>query len=167
MKCLTRSLRTTRSETGGGAIAEFGPALFILFVIVLLPMVGLFTFVDAAGIIYFATSTAARSAGSANTKSEAEQAMKGAANQIIGGPMGAFANLTPSNADGMELTVLQVNLDSEAVSPFAPPVDTDKNFYEFQVTSNYSTKPLFYPGPPIPLTFQSSSHVEHPEGLGQ
>jgi hypothetical protein len=154
--------------TGQGSIGEFAPAMFILFVIVFLPLIGLLTFVDGAATLYFATAQAARAAGPSNTEANAVANMNAAADTLLGGPLGAFARLSPADHTGMSLTVLEVSIANQTTSNYNPlngAPDTTKNFYEFQVTSNYTCAPFFFPGKPIPLSFSSSCNVEHPEGL--
>src|SRR5262249_31804339 len=146
-----------------------GPVMFIFFVVILLPLMGLFTFVEGVTTIAFATNIAARNCGTATTRSGAIANMNATADQIIGGPFGRFAGLTPADHTGMQLVVLQVPVTSGAKQEFVgsspvPTIDTANNFYEYQVRSTYGVKPLFVPKT-IDMKWMSASHVEHPNGL--
>jgi hypothetical protein len=162
-----RTLRR-RSERAG-ALAEFGPVLFIFFIIVLLPLMGLFTFIDGVATVAFATSVAARECGTATTRAQAIANMQAAADKIIGGPLGKFAKISPSDSSGMSLFVLEIPVGTgsrteyEGTNQIAN-IDTNSNFYEYQVRSKYEVTPLFVPKA-FEINWASASHVEHPNGL--
>src|SRR3990167_1355551 len=102
----------TRSLSGSSA-SEFGPALFILFVIVLLPMLSLITFIAGVATVYFATNYAAREAGTSTTRFLARQNMRKARDQIIDGPFGKFCNMVPVGGDqdkGMTFRIVDVSM---------------------------------------------------------
>ncbi len=162
-QCKTRSQKAS-------ALTEFGPVLFILFIVILLPLMGLFTFVCGVTTIAFATNVAARDCGTASTRSAAILNMKSIANRIIGGPFGKFSGLTPSDDSGMQLVVLEIGVTSGGgktefvgTAPITN-INTTDNFYEYQVRSTYGVKPLFIPKS-IQMNWVSASHVEHPNGL--
>ncbi len=176
MKNVRRSTWLLRGEVGSGAIAEFGPAMLIFVVIVLLPLIGMLTLADGVGTLYFATAQAARAAGPSNSSTEAVSNMRNMAKAIIGGPLGAFARIDPANESGMSIKILRLAVNGSTVEPFGPLlplpsaswIDTGKYFYEYQVTATgYTVSPLFWPGRAVPFTFTSSCTVEHPEGLSQ
>jgi hypothetical protein len=139
--------------------------MFILFVVLLLPLIGLFSLISGVGTIYFATSSAARAAAPATTSADAQTLMASTAHNIMGGGLGAFARVNPADESGMTLSVLQVKLSDQSVSAYTSPVDTSTYFYEYQVQSQYTVSPLFWIGSPIPFSFTVCANVEHPEGL--
>ena len=162
----------TRSLSGSSA-SEFGPALFILFVIVLLPMLSLITFIAGVATVYFATNYAAREAGTSTTRFLARQNMYAARDQIINGPFGKFCNMVADGGDddkGMELRTVRVGiLAGSEDKPFAGTfpqnqVNSSNHFFQYKVVSTYKVKPLFYPGE-IPVQFNSTIAVEHREGI--
>lgn len=159
--------RSHTSSNKGTAVSELAPAILILFVIVLFPFVSFFSFIDGAATVYFVTQCAVRAAAAAPDMGVASNRVRETASRIIDGPLGSFTNLTPKGAAGIRLTVFQSSLTDQTVKPFEFPVDTSKYTYQYHVISDYSIKPIFYPGSPIPIHFESSSHVEHPEGLPQ
>lgn len=179
MKHHTGDVRSSSRKCQGSSIAEFGPALFVLLIVVFLPLIGLCSLAEGAATVYFATARSVREAGAANTFSDADTRMRATANQIIGA-FGGFAGLSPMDAgtaggqNGMQMTVLEVPTsgDHDAIDkgrggPGSHLVaNTNNNFYELQVTSNYTVRPLFWPGQPLPMKFTASCTVEHPEGLG-
>lgn len=68
----------------------------------------------------------------------------------------------------MQIKILQLDAQSQAVSDFTPPVDTNKYFYHYQVkATGYTIAPIFWIGSPFPMQFVSACNVEHPEGLEQ
>ena len=157
----------SRNETGS-SIAEFGPAMFILLVLIVPFFIAMLSYLDGAVTLYLATGAAARAAGPANTLTEAKTNVTNAATQVISGPLGAFARITPNDATGMKLKVVQVEVATQSSTDFAKPVDTSKYFYQFQVsTQGYGIAPLFWMGGAFPIQFTSSCAVEHPDGLTQ
>lgn len=152
-----------------GALAEFGPVMFIFFVVIFLPLMGLFTFIEGVTTIAFATNIAAREAGTASSRTTAIANMNSVGDRLIGGPFGRFAGLTPADHNGMKLFVLQVPVAGGSKQEFegtnqVPTINTNDNFYEYQVRSTYDVKPLFIPKS-IPMSWASAAHVEHPNGL--
>lgn len=148
-------------------MAEFAPALFILFVVVLLPLISIFSYIDATATLYFATSAAARAAAAAPNIDIAASKIKEKSTGIIGGPLGSFANLSPRDGSGMKLTIIQISIADKQIVPFQMPIDTNKFMYEYHVSAKYAASPIFYPGQPIGMQCEASSFVEHPEGLSR
>lgn len=165
-----QQLRTSK----GGSIAEFGPVLFILLVVVFLPLVGFFSFASGCATLYFATITASRNAMPALTGTDAMTNTTNTFNQIISGPFGTFGGIgTSTNSPALSLVTRSVTT-GDTVSetpgtgskPFAGvSVNSTNNFYQYKVTSTNTIKPLFYPGGPITMSFTDIVTVEHPEGL--
>ncbi len=175
MRAIKRTSPERRGEHGG-VIAEFGPAVWILLIFIILPLVCLFSFLDGFATITLAVNAAARAAGPATTRSQAITNMQATGNQIISGPFGAFANLTPRDASALTITVLRVAQDNSNSTNFSGTaaiptdgsgrIDSTNFFYEYQVTGNYKINPIFFPSLfPNTMQFTSSSHCEHPDGL--
>jgi hypothetical protein len=181
MKCGAKTMR----RQDGSSIAEFGPVLFIFFVIVFFPLLGFFSFVDGVATIALAANAAARAAAPATTRKSAIEEMKNTGTQLIGGggkkaPLAAFANLSPADNSGLTLQILVTNNDgsqngtaigaTDDVPTVVPPdggppaIDTDTRYYQYRVTARYTVGPLFIPMQ-VPMEFNATSIVEHPEGL--
>jgi hypothetical protein len=164
----------------GGAIAEFGPALIIFFVIILFPLLDFLTFADGVAAVSYAASAAARAAGPATTRALAKANMQQAGRQIIGAEgtpsaLTAFAKLKPADNSGLTLTVVEIGNDGQVKNTYADGVaiadaeiTSGDNFFQYQVTANYGVGLMWaIPGFPdsMPMTFTGTTMVEHPEGL--
>lgn len=136
----------------GSQIAEFGPALFIFFVLVFFPLVNLFAYtvgVATATLIAHQCSTAA---AVSQTYADALTATSATAQNLSGSVLGQFARLTPKGGYagcGVDLYILVTNLGSNTTKSYGPnqplniPIDTTNNIYEYQVQANYIINPLF------------------------
>jgi hypothetical protein len=165
-------LSGTRNQHG--SLAEFGPVLFIFFVIIFFPLIGLFTFADGMATLAFCSSAAARSAASAATRQQAAINMKDTGSQLIGkdgkkAPLAAFANLTPGDNSGLTLTVCEIGNDGEVKKSYnynedIPKESLENGVFQYQVTASYNVAPLFFPINPL-MSFTGTAVVEHPEGL--
>jgi hypothetical protein len=171
--------RLKNKRQSGAAIAEFGPTLIIFFLLIFIPFLDLISFIWGVATIAMAANVAARNAGSASTYTQAKTNVTNTGTQIVGGPFGKFANLTPQDGTGLTLKALQVPINGGAASTYVAgsTPDTTNNFYEYQVTAKYGVMPLFnfsksgffqsVPGlgKAADVSFTSASHCEHPDGL--
>lgn len=155
-------------RTKGSQIAEFGPVLFVLFIVILIPLLALLSFLDGMAVVTFAVNQSARAAGPAQSRSSAETTMDAVGDQILQGPLGAFARVQPRDHSGLKMVVLQVPATSGSASEFPPgsTPDTTNNFYEYQVTGTFRINPLFLPEMfKTPMSFTASANCESPQGL--
>jgi len=164
--CSRRSGRNEHAQS----IAEFGPTLFILF-LVLFFMISMFSMLSGYASLQFACQAAAREAATAETAGLAVTRFNEVANQICGGPFGKFGGVSPQNQSALEMKIFQ----QDASNPDALPtqVTTGPGFtanpalvYQLQATTAAGTtiKPLFWPVT-VPARASSTCVVEHPEGL--
>ncbi len=164
----------TRSQTGSGT-AEFGPAMFILFVLIVMPLIGMFFLVEGAATVYFATNYAAREAGTGTTRYWARENMWAARDRIMNGPLGQFSNITPF-AEGMKFRAVRIRMSDDNIdenssfSAFPGTPDPSLYIYQYKVISDYKIKvpfiPEFISGNIQPhMRFVATVHVEHPEGI--
>lgn len=166
----------------GAALAEFGPVLFVFFIMIFVPLLDIISFTSGVATIALAANHAARQAGSATTRSQASTNMQNAGMQVIGGPLGAFAKITPKNSSGLTLNVLQIPINGTPTNYPAGQTPTstqlNSNIYEYQVVASYGVSPILsfngsgpfgnVPGlgKPATISFTSAAMVEHPDGLG-
>ncbi|GEM_PF-2964269 len=168
MRARQNPIKQTGRAGTGAQVAEFGPVLFVLFIVILIPFLALLSFLDGLAVVTWAVNQAARAAGPAQSRSAAQAAVAAVGDQILGGPLGAFARVTPRDHTGLKLVVLQIPSTSGGASEFPPGAtpDTTHNFYEYQVTGTYLINPLFLPQLfKSPVTFTSSAACENPNGL--
>lgn len=157
----------------GSSIAEMGPVLFILFVVILLPLIGLFSFIDGVAVLALGANVVARACAPATTRVLAKAQRDSVGSKIFKGGLAAFGGLTPQDLSPslLSLDVLQITTPGGTTKTFdettkvAEPIDTSKYVYLYQVTAKYGIKPLFYPGAPIQMSFKSTSAIEHAAGL--
>ncbi len=173
----------------GSQLAEFGPAMWIFFIIILIPLVDLMSFVAGVGTVLAVAELTARKSASARTFTEAINVMNQTEDDLAG--FRGFAKMVASGAGprGVTIQVMSNSTSAAAGAPtiFAPPpvanrIPTDRatldtTIYHYQVTAAYDVQPLFnfsgFPllgaipglGTPVPVTYVSSAVVEHPDGL--
>jgi hypothetical protein len=183
-------LRISRRTNNGNAIAEFGPTLWIFFIIFILPLVDLMSFMWGVGTVMMVADLGARKACGAMKYSDAIKIVNGTEADLAN--FRSYANVVPSNGATHGVTVNIIGYPTAtgatgAVTRYAPPpvkgripVDRttlDATIYHYQVVAAYDVMPIFnFKGMPffstipglgaaIPITFSSSVNVEHPEGL--
>lgn len=173
----------------GASIAEFGPALFVFFFIVLFPLINLIAMATGACTVYLATKLCATKAAEQTSFGDALIAAEEAAYNMEQGGFGKFAKLYPIggyNNSGMDLYVIETNINTNVSyrhgpnTPFvARPIQTDENLYSYEAVCTYDIGPFMnlhsvpfignVPGVGVPatLSYTASMNVEHPEGLPQ
>lgn len=173
----------------GNTIAEFGPAMYVFFIIIALPLIDLATFMWGVGTVMMVANLGARKACGANTYTDAMAAVAGTEKDLSN--FFSYSCVVPTTPpSGVTLNVIAYKTatgPTGAVTTFKPPpvanripVDRatlDATMYEYQVVAAYNVQPLFnfnglpffggVPGlgAPVPITFSSTVNVEHPEGL--
>ena len=178
--------RNQRSRRGSSEIAEFIPVLFVLFIVVLMPMLDFVTVFVAAAIQYVATNDFASKAAVQSTFPNALSNMVQEAAQFQYYGLAKYVNLKPQSgfmACGNDLYVLATNVSSGAIvktganQPFNEAINTQANMYEISVTSKYAVSPLISMeripllcsipglGYPFDLSFTANRPVEHPAGF--
>jgi hypothetical protein len=120
-------MRKSRRTKNGNAIAEFGPAMYIFFVIIALPLLDLASFMWGVGTVMMVAQLGCRKAAPCMTYSLAStmvtQTEAALANFM------AYAKVVPQNgaASGVTLNVLGITTATGAPvagSPFTPTVAT-------------------------------------------
>ena len=175
-----------RSIKGAAQLSEFALVLYVLFFIILVPVVDLGCLLIAAATQYLATNDFAAKAASQPDYINSLNAMFTESQKFETTGMSKFMNMTPQGGyvgSGNDLYVITTNITSGGVqkssanNSLSPPIDTTANVYELAVNSNYSFKPILslagvpllgnIPGlgQPVTFTFVANRPVEHPGGL--
>lgn len=141
--------RRMRRKRGATNLAEFAPALFVLF-FVGLPLVDLIGFGTGVATCWFAAFNVASQTSKAPNFNAGMSEMVATTNSIIGSAFGKFAKVQPvggySNS-GMNVYIEQTNPSGGATtvvgpnSQLSPPVDTNKFIYQLDVIGTYDIHP--------------------------
>ncbi|MGD9679910.1 MAG: hypothetical protein AB7W16_01890 [Candidatus Obscuribacterales bacterium] len=178
--------RKVRSNEGAALTAEFAPALFVFFLIVLFPLINLIGMATGASVVYFVAGQTAISAGNAASYPSALDQVQSTANTLVSSGFGQFAKLQPVggyNGCGVDLYTTQTSVNSSNVTtsgpntPLAVNPDTSNNLYSYDTVATYDVGPFVNMsampfiggipgvGKPARLTFSASRNIEHPDGL--
>lgn len=175
-----------------GNLAEFGPVLFVFFILILLPLANLiFYSIGVVGTQYL-VSEAARAASAADTRAKANTAMSDKARACLGTGILMIAKVRPVGGfagQGCTLYCKKIPLgggnpatfDLTNVMPVADRPDTGTNannfLYEYTISGQYQVFPLIDMSPvplvgsipavagPSTVTFAVSNSVENPKAL--
>jgi len=178
--------RVHQPRRRNGNTAEFGPALLILFLFAIFPLINLLGLGTGEATVYLLAQEAANHTSQANNYSDALASMQSIANQFMGTGFAAFAKLVPMggyNSCGANLWVQQTAVASQQATMYGPnqgvnnPIDANANIYEYSVHARYQCGPLInlsavpligsVPGlgPPATLMVCVNRAVEFPDGL--
>jgi len=179
--------KNAQRRSRGSAIAEFGPALWLLAILILIPLVDLASFMCGVGTVMMVANLGCRKAAGANTWSLASSLLTQTEADLAN--FRSFALVVPITGNsGVTLNVLGYPTGGGgSVTTYSPPpaankipIDRstlDSTIYDYQVVASYNVLPLFnfkhlpvlstIPGlgAAVPITFTSTCNVEHPEGL--
>ena len=171
---------------GASELAQFPVVLYVLFLLVLFPLLNLVGLLVAATTQYLATNDLAAKAATQADYTSSLNSMLNEAAQFQSTGLSKFVQLEPAGGYvgcGDDLYVLATDIGSGVVisssadQPITQTIDTSKSMYELQVQSTYSVSPLTnlaaipflgnVPGlgQPATLSFTANRPVEHPGGL--
>jgi hypothetical protein len=175
-----------RTRTGSTEIPQFMLVVYILFLVMLIPLLNLFTLLLSAAIQYLATNDFASKSSTQPDYTSALNSMVNEAHHFQSLGLAKLTKLAPAGGYGGcgdDLYILSTDINSGAVTSSKPDqplnltIDTKKSIYELSVRSFYSVSPLIsltgvpllnqVPGlgQPVTLTFIANRPVEHPGGL--
>lgn len=179
----------------GNSITEFGPALWFFLILIIVPLIDLFSFAIGVGVTMFLSTWGARMAAPCATYTEARQSLDKTESQlawargfavmkpIAGGGKGYLIKVTVTPIAGGASSTFTApgsipnQPPPDASNPDTPALNTMNSIYQYVVTAQYSVAPLFnfsalpflknIPalGKDVPVTFVTTATVEHPEGL--
>ena len=182
-------MRSSKRSKKGSAIAEFGPSLWIFFILIVIPLVDLASLMWGIGTCMIIANLSVRQAAGARTYTEAINIVNKTEDDLSN--FKAFAVVTPTGGGprGVKLQVISNPIAGAAGTPtiYTPPpapnrIPVDRatleaNLYHYQVICSYDVSPLmnfngmpFFSGvpglgAPVPVTYDGTASVEHPEGL--
>lgn len=174
-----QSIRSKR----GSSLAEFGPAMWIFFVMILFPLFNLVQFACSVATVALIARQAAQACASSPDYSDGLTAARNTATTIATSGFGKFGCLKPANQYGISVYIDQTNVASKQQTVFGPDtpmttaVDSTNNIYEIETRCLYDVGPMLpmqnvpYIGD-IPLIgkayrlgFSSERAAEFPDGL--
>jgi hypothetical protein len=174
----------TRRKSNGNAIADMPAVLWVLFVLILFPLINLATVGLRYTFMLTTSREAAMSASRASTfYADASASDKSARNSAV-----AMANSTAGRFNGLVVTntttnLLVTDLSTNNVTRYSTPIpassiDTVNNLYSYEVTVTGTVMPLVrYRGPvfgnisgltgPMNVAITSQKMCENTQGLSQ
>ena len=175
-------------KASGANIAEFAPAIFVLFLVILFPLINLLAIASGFATATLIANQCATAAAVSQTYNDALNSMSNTALTLTSSPLGKFAGLQPMSGYGyqgcgVDLYVAVTNVGSNSITvygpntPLAGPIDTTNNIYEYEARVSYAIGPfLSMAGTPIftnvpglgkPADFQLAVQkaAEYPYGL--
>ncbi len=182
---LNAELRGSRTSAGS-SMSEFPVVLFILFLVILFPLINLLGVAMGAVSGYLITTQAANAAASSNTFAEGLTSAAQAAQTMSTGGIAEFAKLKPiggASSSGITLYIEAINAGANQVKIYGPntavppPIDPVNVIYEYEAVGTFNVGPFMAMsgmpfignvpgiGVPAPMTFRSKRAVEHAEGL--
>jgi hypothetical protein len=187
LRCERRFVRWRQknaSRNAHGNLAEFGPALVLFFIFMLIPMLALIRFGLAASALYFIVSQTADSAARAPNYALAKRSADTVLSKLITSPLGRISGLRPESLENKGLYVDECVIGTGEKNVFGPDKPLDKtispavNTYEYEIRGAYTIEPLLSGvvvpfigsipllGRPTTLTVRAVRAVEYPDGLG-
>jgi len=176
-------MKNNMTRNSRGSLAEFGPALVLFFVFLVVPMLSLARLGMSTAAIYFIVDRAADKASKAPSYDAAMSRANEAVDDLINSPIARFSGL---KADGVGQVCLYVD-EHVTMSDTANVISRDQllrkpiypevNTYEYEVQSSYSLEPLLpacglpwlgkipFLCAPVTLTVRAVRPVEYPDGL--
>lgn len=172
----------------GGVLAEFGPVLFIFFMIILFPMLDLIGFGCAMTSMAFIASQCVAKAGQATTYSAALSQAAQEAQRLQASGFATIGNLKPVGGfldSGVNLYVHESEVNSTNTKTYGPntvmtgPINTTKNVYQYAATFNCDVSPFASlsavpflkdipgVGKPARMNYTARKTIEYPQGLTQ
>jgi hypothetical protein len=172
-----------RRRSLGSALAEFGPAMFLTFIVLTIPVA---TFGTMAMRYAFLTN-AARLAASAGSQcktflqdtSSSDPSAVTLANNVVNKSVGSFAGISVMKTTCyIAYTPLAGGSVTRNINPLSNPADTSANAYNFEVRVDGQVQPLItsstkffgvIPGLTAPITtsVRAASFFENTQGLNQ
>lgn len=173
----------------GSSLAEFGPTLWVFFIVICFPLVNLVSFLTGVSTVMLTANLGARQAGSAQSMTEAVNAVNKTVTDLS--TFQTFSRMTPTGGvgNGATLTAIVTQTGSGTTQRYSPPavagrIDVSDNaqnaaVFQYEVKAAYDVAPLFnFAGVPglgdvpilgkaVPVEFNSTASVEHPEGLNR
>lgn len=185
-------IRPRNRSQCGSHIAEFGPVLFIIIILILFPLADLVTYLCGVSTVQLAVTEGSRAAATADTPNDALIAMEKAVKNVASSGMGSFTKLQGEggyNGCGCKLNLhitsalngksqtLEIPSQFPLPEELRPGTKTNKSdqIYQYLVSGEFTVSPLVdmsgIPGLKIPMlsptrvSYTAEHAVENLQGL--
>ena len=154
-----RLARETRNSRGASELAQFIPAIYVLFLLITLPVLDVLTLFIAGTTQYLVTNDIAAKAATQSDFTSALNTVANEASQFQTTGLAGFVQMVRAGGYigcGHDLNVLATDIASGAVTssganqPLNQPINSQTKMYELSVQSLYSISPLISLAP-VPL----------------
>jgi hypothetical protein len=167
----------------GNSLAEFGPALWIFFLVILFPLFNLLQFICGVATVALIAAQSAQAMASAPDFNSGLTAGRAAATALAASGFGKFAHLTAVSPYGVNFYIdtTNVNTNTQTVTgpdtPLSTAIDTTNNLYQIEARCLYNVGPMIQMqgvifladipliGKPAQLSFSNQKAAEFPNGL--
>jgi Flp pilus assembly protein TadG len=176
-------MRTSSRRSQRGGLADLGPALWVLFLLLTFPLLDLATVTLRYTFLLGASRDAAQMASTAKTfqtnLDSADLSAENIASARAQANCGSFAGITyQSTTTYLVVTNLSTNAITTQSTPLNSPADTTNNLYQIKVVVNALVWPLLpynnkyfgsIPGLTAPMQFSvpTVEVCENPSGMNQ
>ena len=177
-----RILKDLRNRKGS-SLAEFGPALWIFFLVFLFPLFNLVQFACGVATVALIASQAASAMASAPDFNTGLTNGRNTATSLAASGFGKFAHLSAVSPYGVNFYIDTTSVASGTQTVTGPDqqlsaqIDTSKNIYQIESRCLYNVGPMLpmqnvyflkdipLIGTPATLSFNSQRAAEFPDGL--
>lgn len=172
-----------RNRDSRGNLAEFGPALLLFLVVIIVPLVALMRLGCAAIAMSFIVGRCADAAATGSTYKSAQKETRRVATELSHSPLWGLSGLRPDAMKTIDLYIDEQILATGqknvygADRPIVKSISSSINTYEFEVRASFLLEPLFAMGStpifgkvpllssPAVITASAVRAVEYPDGL--
>lgn len=167
----------------GNQLAEFGPALLLLSIVVVLPCFWALSIAAGSLVSFFTASESAKSAASQFTYAAAAQAAQAKASEIANSGLGILVHAPFDGSPNVQLFLAVTDLATHQTVEYGPAqtlpkeVDTEHNLYQVEARTLYEIGPVWqnshrpnsssFPllDKPVQMVFRARQVVEFPQGF--
>lgn len=177
------SRKMSKRNRKGTTLLELPIAIWLIFVMLLMPMLSMATMGLRYAILNVVVANAAQAAARAKTFEAVSSDGKPPATQVAPDTMareiGKFSGMSvQSVAVGIVQTPVNSGAPTRTTAKLAQPADTSRNIYQIETSVRGQIQPLFLITPalignvpgvsaPLPVTFVAREMAENPQGLNK
>ena len=142
------SLYRSQRNRRGNALAEFGPAVWIFFLVFLLPLFNLMQFACGVATVVLIANQAVQAMSSAPDFQTGLTNGRNTATSLTGSGIGKFAHLSPVSPYGVNFYIDVTNVNTNAQTVTGPDtqissaIDTTNNVYQIEARCLYNVGPM-------------------------
>jgi hypothetical protein len=172
-----------RRQKRGSSLAEFGPALWLFFIVFLVPLFNLVQFACGVVTVTLIAAQAAQAMAAAPDFTTGLTNGRGAATGLAASGFGKFSHLTAASPYGVSFFIDVTNVQTKQQTCTGPdqqlsaPIDTTNNVYQIEARCLYDVGPMLpmqgvpllsdipLLGKPARFAFNSQRAAEFPDAL--